>query len=184
MMFVSSLLTRLKLAKKDGLYYISYQEDFFHSDVCAFTFSSYTIRNIRYQELFNLLLPPVVPVIRFFLSTTGVLSTVFAKSAQVLGFWRTDKGGIEDLFPEQQISSVSESLVGSEESLAKDVGGKVNQVKDEIQKVDPTQHVGPTQKEDKKLKDRRPREVGERTQREGLTRKDQVPKATSQPVPR
>jgi hypothetical protein len=140
--------------------------------LCIYLFIVALVRNIRDQEIFNLLLPPVVPVIRFFLSTTGVLSTVFAKSAQVLGFWRTDKNGVEDLLPEQRIPpSVSEGLVDSE---VKNIGDKV---KDDVKKAVP-QHVGPAQKEDKIFKE------GRRTQRlvpkESAARKDQLPKGNSQ----
>lgn len=159
------LLTRLKLSKKDGLCYICYQEDFFHPD-----------------EIFNLLVPPVVPVIRFFLSTTSVLSTVFAKSAQVLGFWRTDTSGIEDFFPEQ-ISSVS---VDSEGSFVKHAQHNANQIEDEIQKVNPGKHVGLAQKEDRNQKEDNTRGVSKRTQKlgqkEDLARKEQISKTSSQRV--
>jgi len=89
--------------------------------------------NIHYQEIFNLLVPPVVPVIRFFLSATGVLSTVSAKLAQVFGIWRTEKGpgGVVDLSPEQQTPPASESSADSEEPLVKHTGHKMNHVKEE-----------------------------------------------------
>lgn len=35
-----------------------------------------------------LLLPPLVPVVRFLLSAAGIATNLYAKSAQVLGFWR------------------------------------------------------------------------------------------------
>jgi hypothetical protein len=137
-------------------------------------------RNIRHQEIFNMLLPPVVPVIRFFLLATGVLSTVFAKSAQVLGFWSTGKPPIEDLFPEQQVSSVSESLVDSEESFGKHAEQEVDQVQPEgeTQKVNSTQGTDPIQKADQAQKDEHKKALKERTQRHD--RKEQ--KASTQHV--
>jgi hypothetical protein len=124
-----------------------------------------------------MLLPPVVPVIRFFLSATGVLSTVFAKSAQVLGFWSTGKRPIEDLFPEQQVASVSDSIVISEESLGNhDAEKKTHHVRGESQKVRDT---GPIQKADPAQKDDRAKGSREhRTRGHDHTRRDH--KATQQ----
>lgn len=42
----------------------------------------------------NLLIPPIVPIARLFLSASGVISTVLAKSAQVFGIWRVGGGEI------------------------------------------------------------------------------------------
>ena len=96
-----------------------------------------------------MLVPPIAPVVRFFLSTTGIVSTVLAKVAQVLGFWRTDKGGVEDIFPdsERQMPPVSDTQapVDSDElrSSAKQSGHKLNVENDtnlevEVQKMPPS----------------------------------------------
>ena len=134
-----------------------------------------------------MLVPPVVPVIRFFLSTTGVVSTLLAKAAQVLGFWRADKGGIEDILPtsEQQIPPVSDTLVGSKESFVKHSGHdfklKASDVKDEVQKVAHPQPSDPIHGDHAKG-------VGERTQRlakvEEHSRKNQKGSSQHTHVPR
>ncbi|TFK38407.1 hypothetical protein BDQ12DRAFT_630883 [Crucibulum laeve] len=67
----SRLVIRLTLRKENELYYISLQEDFYHTD-----------------DFMALLLPPAVPFVRLGLSIAGFTSDVLAKSAQVLGFWR------------------------------------------------------------------------------------------------
>ncbi|KAF9467618.1 hypothetical protein BDZ94DRAFT_1248556 [Collybia nuda] len=73
----SHFIIRLTLRKIDHLFYIAFQEDFYQPD-----------------EFLNLLFPPIVPVTRMLLSASGVASTLLAKSAQVLGFWRIGGGEI------------------------------------------------------------------------------------------
>jgi hypothetical protein len=77
---------------------------------------------------------------------------VFAKSAQVLGFWRTDKSDVENLFPEQELElpSISENSVDARESVVKneDKTNHVKDVKDDIQNLEP-QRAGLAQGADK-----------------------------------
>ncbi|KAF5345033.1 hypothetical protein D9758_010463 [Tetrapyrgos nigripes] len=67
----SRLLVRLTLKEVDGLRYIAFQEDFYHPD-----------------DFMRLLIPPLAPLLRACLSTASFASTVYAKTAQFLGFWR------------------------------------------------------------------------------------------------
>jgi len=65
------LITRLSLRKRDGLYYISKQEDFYHP-----------------EDFAALLLPASAPFIRLGLTAGTVLSNILIRAANVLGFWR------------------------------------------------------------------------------------------------
>ncbi|KDQ57980.1 hypothetical protein JAAARDRAFT_78444 [Jaapia argillacea MUCL 33604] len=65
------LLTRIQLREIDGLYYISKQEDFYHP-----------------EDLANLVVPPLAPIVRLILSFAGLASNVNAAVFQILGFWR------------------------------------------------------------------------------------------------
>ncbi|KAF8152269.1 hypothetical protein B0H34DRAFT_810265 [Crassisporium funariophilum] len=65
------MLSRFVLKQELGLHYIAMEEDFFQPD-----------------DLVTLMFPPLVPAIRMMLSAGTVLSTLLAKSAQVLGIWR------------------------------------------------------------------------------------------------
>ncbi|KAG5645303.1 hypothetical protein DXG03_006492 [Asterophora parasitica] len=64
-------LTRFKLKKAGTKYVIASQEDFYHPD-----------------DLMNLVLPPLAPLVRFALSIISYGSAFAAKSAQVMGYWR------------------------------------------------------------------------------------------------
>ncbi|PPQ77837.1 hypothetical protein CVT25_015331 [Psilocybe cyanescens] len=72
------LIIRLTLRKKDGLYYISQQEDFYHP-----------------EDFAALLLPTTAPFVRFGLTVGGVVSNILARGANMLGFWRP-AGELED----------------------------------------------------------------------------------------
>ncbi|KAK7436897.1 hypothetical protein VKT23_018917 [Stygiomarasmius scandens] len=67
----SRLLVRITLKEIDELYYIAFQEDFYHPD-----------------DFMRLLVPPLAPLIRAFLTTASFASALYAKGAQILGFWR------------------------------------------------------------------------------------------------
>ncbi|KAJ6632515.1 hypothetical protein B0H10DRAFT_2159662 [Mycena sp. CBHHK59/15] len=66
----SRLLVRLTLREENGLYYIAFQEDFYHPD-----------------DFMSLLIPPLAPVIRTGLSVAASASDFYAKIGQLLGFW-------------------------------------------------------------------------------------------------
>ncbi|KIM44240.1 hypothetical protein M413DRAFT_443262 [Hebeloma cylindrosporum] len=65
------LITRLTLREKNGLYYISQQEDFYHP-----------------EDFAALLVPAITPVIRKGLNLGTVLSNLFVRGANMLGYWR------------------------------------------------------------------------------------------------
>ncbi|KAF9074292.1 hypothetical protein BDP27DRAFT_226949 [Rhodocollybia butyracea] len=68
----SNLLIRVTLEEKDGLYYISFQEDFYHT-----------------EEFAQLLVPMLARVILFAKSGISVASNLYASIAQtLLGYWR------------------------------------------------------------------------------------------------
>ncbi|KAF8197124.1 hypothetical protein BJ912DRAFT_954843 [Pholiota molesta] len=69
------LIVRLTLRKQEGLFYISEQEDFYHTDDFA-----------------ALLLPPIAPFIRLALVIAGILSSIFASLAQLFGLWAPSPG--------------------------------------------------------------------------------------------
>ncbi|KAF9472098.1 hypothetical protein BDN70DRAFT_998335 [Pholiota conissans] len=64
------LIIRLTLRKQDGLYYISEQEDFYHP-----------------EDFAALLLPPIVPFVKFGLLASGTISGVLARASHLLGWW-------------------------------------------------------------------------------------------------
>ncbi|KAF4622633.1 hypothetical protein D9613_009275 [Agrocybe pediades] len=64
------LIIRLTLRKKNGLYYISQQEDFYHP-----------------EDFAALLVPATAPFVRFGLTIGGVASNVLARTASIFGFW-------------------------------------------------------------------------------------------------
>ncbi|KAF8906970.1 hypothetical protein CPB84DRAFT_1704369 [Gymnopilus junonius] len=65
------LVIRLTLRKKSGLYYISQQEDFYHT-----------------EDFAALLLPMSAPFVRFGLTVAGVISNLLAQTANIFGYWR------------------------------------------------------------------------------------------------
>ncbi|KAJ8091753.1 hypothetical protein PM082_020988 [Marasmius tenuissimus] len=67
----SRLVVRLTLREVNGLYYIAFQEDFYHPD-----------------DFCNLMIPPLAPLLRIALTGASVASNAYATIAQVLGFWR------------------------------------------------------------------------------------------------
>ncbi|KAJ4490634.1 hypothetical protein J3R30DRAFT_3278320 [Lentinula aciculospora] len=67
----SRLLVRLTLTETNGLYYISFQEDFYHADDFA-----------------RLLVPMLAPAILFAQASISVASNIYTSIAQTLGFWR------------------------------------------------------------------------------------------------
>ncbi|KAJ7641511.1 hypothetical protein FB45DRAFT_825784 [Roridomyces roridus] len=80
------LLVRLTLREENGLHYIAFQEDFYHPD-----------------DFMAMLIPPLSPVIRAALSATSIMSGIYAKVGQLLGFWslesshsHTDTRGLYD----------------------------------------------------------------------------------------
>ncbi|KAF7328856.1 hypothetical protein MVEN_02515200 [Mycena venus] len=73
----SRLLVRLTLREENGLHYIAFQEDFYHPD-----------------DFMSLLVPPLAPVIRTGLSVTSIVSDIYARIGQLLGFW-TPRGAHE-----------------------------------------------------------------------------------------
>ncbi|THU90586.1 hypothetical protein K435DRAFT_675833 [Dendrothele bispora CBS 962.96] len=74
----SRLLVRITLKEVDGLHYIAFQEDFYHPD-----------------DFMRLLIPPLAPLIRAFLTTASLASTMYAKGAQLLGFWSVRGGSAQ-----------------------------------------------------------------------------------------
>ncbi|KAJ3997360.1 hypothetical protein F5050DRAFT_1752579 [Lentinula boryana] len=77
----SRLLVRITLTEINGLYYISFQEDFYHP-----------------EDFARLLVPMLAPVILFAQTGASVASNVYASIAQVLGFWRPT--GKETVLPD------------------------------------------------------------------------------------
>ncbi|KAJ3986513.1 hypothetical protein F5890DRAFT_1503148 [Lentinula detonsa] len=77
----SRLLVRITLTEINGLYYISFQEDFYHP-----------------EDFARLLVPMLAPVILFAQTGASVASNVYANIAQVLGFWRP--AGKETVLPD------------------------------------------------------------------------------------
>ncbi|KIK64208.1 hypothetical protein GYMLUDRAFT_40497 [Collybiopsis luxurians FD-317 M1] len=67
----SRLLVRVTLREVDGLFYISYQEDFYHT-----------------EEFANLLIPFLTPAILLVKISGTAASNFYASIAQTLGFWR------------------------------------------------------------------------------------------------
>ncbi|KAE9394962.1 hypothetical protein BT96DRAFT_923202 [Gymnopus androsaceus JB14] len=67
----SRLLVRITLKEINGLYYISFQEDFYHV-----------------EDFARLLVPMLAPVIRFAQVGASIGSNVCDKIGQTLGFWR------------------------------------------------------------------------------------------------
>ncbi|KDR72910.1 hypothetical protein GALMADRAFT_252251 [Galerina marginata CBS 339.88] len=65
------LISRLTLRKKNGLYYIAEQEDFYHT-----------------EDFAALLLPISAPFIRIGLTLGGVVSNLLARTANTFGYWR------------------------------------------------------------------------------------------------
>ncbi|CAA7266777.1 unnamed protein product [Cyclocybe aegerita] len=65
------LLIRLNLRKVDGLFYIAEQEDFYHTD-----------------DFTALLVPPIVPFVKYFLAGATTASNFFARTANFFGYWR------------------------------------------------------------------------------------------------
>ncbi|PPQ65066.1 hypothetical protein CVT26_015762 [Gymnopilus dilepis] len=87
----SRLVVRLNLnlVKKDGLYYIHSQEDFFHpEDVAAL--------------LFHI----AIPFVKLYLHLGGILSNVGARVANMMGYWRPSEA------PSQNQSSTAPSESG------------------------------------------------------------------------
>ncbi|KAJ3822766.1 hypothetical protein F5878DRAFT_432578 [Lentinula raphanica] len=76
----SRLLVRITIKEINELYYISFQEDFYHADDFA-----------------RLLVPALAPAILLVQAGTSVASNVYASIAQMLGFWRpSHKAGVAD----------------------------------------------------------------------------------------
>lgn len=87
------LIIRLTLRRKNELYYISQQEDFYHPEVrlsYRFTLPSHHFYLcIPFTQDFSaLLLPASAPFIRFGLTVGGVVSNILARGANALGYWR------------------------------------------------------------------------------------------------
>ncbi|KAH9475234.1 hypothetical protein JR316_0012345 [Psilocybe cubensis] len=82
------LIIRLTLRKKDGLYYISQQEDFYHP-----------------EDFAALLVPVTAPFVRFGLTVGGVVSNILARGANMLGYWRpigdVEEPGIPSVAPSE-----------------------------------------------------------------------------------
>ncbi|KAG7452038.1 uncharacterized protein BT62DRAFT_881857 [Guyanagaster necrorhizus] len=64
----SRLVVRLTLKEVDRLYYIAFQEDFYHPD-----------------DLMSLVVPPLAPLVRLALGAVGAMSNMCATVAHVLG---------------------------------------------------------------------------------------------------
>ncbi|KAF8151767.1 hypothetical protein B0H34DRAFT_823324 [Crassisporium funariophilum] len=64
------LITRITLRKKNGLYYIAEQEDFYHP-----------------EDFAALLFPHVAPFVRYGLAAGGMVSNIMYQAASLLGFW-------------------------------------------------------------------------------------------------
>ncbi|RDB22029.1 hypothetical protein Hypma_010937 [Hypsizygus marmoreus] len=64
-------VTRLKLIKKNKKFLIASQEDFYQPD-----------------EFIALILPPLMPLMRYALTAGGYITAFSAKMAQVMGYWR------------------------------------------------------------------------------------------------
>ncbi|KAJ3746125.1 hypothetical protein DFH05DRAFT_913110 [Lentinula detonsa] len=77
----SRLLVRITVTEINGLYYISFQEDFYHP-----------------EDFARLLVPMLAPVILFAQTGASVASNVYANIAQKLGFWRP--AGKETVLPD------------------------------------------------------------------------------------
>lgn len=89
------LLTRLKLHKEGGRYYISSQEDFFHPDVGKILrfsgdlMSYSSCGTISTQDLFAAVVPPLSKLVGLALCTAGFACGLFARIAQAAcGVWR------------------------------------------------------------------------------------------------
>jgi hypothetical protein len=82
------LITRLTLRKTNGLYYISEQEDFFHPEVLQTVVFLDDILISFPQDFAALLLPASAPFIRRGLTVGTVLSNLFVRGANMLGYWR------------------------------------------------------------------------------------------------
>ncbi|KAF8639317.1 hypothetical protein AX17_001597 [Amanita inopinata Kibby_2008] len=89
----SRLLVRLTLKEDNGMYLIAMQEDFFHP-----------------EDIAALVLPPMIPLVRFTLQAAGVASNILAKTSQVLGYWRPSTTGIS----REQIHHVKGSKISKE----------------------------------------------------------------------
>lgn len=88
----AKLVTRLELRKIKNLYYISRQEDFYHT-----------------IDFARLVLPPIAPLVWFLLTFGAIFSVVATKVAQQLGIWTPSvqavPGDREELYEMDNISS-------------------------------------------------------------------------------
>ena len=101
-LFIVRLIIRLTLRKENDLFYIAFQEDFYHTEVS----SNHVIYGphlyIDLQDFAALLLPLIAPFVKCALGFSGLVSNVLAQGAQILGYWKvTNVESEQASFPSQ-----------------------------------------------------------------------------------